>query len=194
MKIFGYLILVVLVVSTSACIQLPGPAPPRQYFVFESIASSTGIYSNKSLTIIVDLVEFPEYLKRPQIVVKRQENIIHFSDNQRWATPLEGQVLSLLTNHLKLLLPQANISISPWHNNRHVDHNLQLSVKKLSGILGHQSAIDIHWQIVDKDGEKRSGHYSDQRSIDSSYADLVRALNRGLEGLSEELAIALAGE
>jgi uncharacterized lipoprotein YmbA len=194
MNIFRYLILAVLVVGISACIQLRGTAPPAQYFVLESIVTSPGIYSGKDLRIGIELVEFPEYLKRPQIVVQRQANIIHFSDNHRWATPLEGQVLSLLTSNLRLLLPQATISISPWHNSRHVDHKLQLSVIKLSGLWGHQSTIDIHWHIVGKNGEKRSGHYIDQRSIDTSYEDLVRALNLGLEGLSKELAIALASE
>jgi len=192
MKIFHYLILMFLMVGSSACIQLGNPPLPSQYFVFEPITENTEHYSSKSLTISVELIEFPEYLKRPQIVVQRQQNIIYFSDSHRWATPLDGQLLSLLSSNVELLLPHATIRVSPWHNNRRVDYNLQLAVKKFSGTLNHQSIIDIRWHIVGQDGEKHSGQYLDQRSIDGSYEGLVRALNHGLEGLSRELAVELA--
>ncbi len=189
MNMLRYLVLMILVAVTTACIQLGGPAPPNQYFILESIAKSTSIFSSNNLVVTIELIEFPEHLKRPQVVVQRQENIIYFSDNQRWATPLEGQILALLTSNLELLLPQATVKISPWHNNRDDDYKLQLAVKKLSGTLGHHSTIDIRWNIVGKDGDKRTGQYLNQRSIGDSYEELVRALNQGLEGLSRELAV-----
>lgn len=192
MRIIYVLVLALLVLSSSSCIQLEGSTVPSRYFVLELMDSSTNFISEKNLTIIIDLADFPEYLKRPQVVAQRQKNMIHFSNSQRWASPLEDQVLHLLTNNLELLLPRATIRISPWHSKHHGDRNLHLSVKKLSGILGQQSHIDIRWQIVGKDGEKRSGQFLDQRSIDNSYEGLVVALNHGLEMLSKKLALELA--
>lgn len=192
MRIFHYLIFLFLLVLTSSCIQLKGSTPPSHFFVLESITNSTDILSDRSLIVAIELVEFPEYLMRSQIVTQRQKTIFHISDIQRWATPLEDQVLNLIANNLKLLLPESTVVISPWQSNRHVDYNLQISVKKLSGILGQETDVDIRWQLADQGGGKYRGHYIDQRPIDDSYESLVKALNRGLEGLSRELATALA--
>jgi uncharacterized lipoprotein YmbA len=191
MKICRYLILTLLVVSTSACIQLGESVVPSQYYVLESMAGNNETYSNKSLTINVEMTEFPEYLKRPQ-VVQHQQNVIYFTDTKRWAAPLEEQVLSLLHSNLELLLPQATIVIRPWQSHRHPDLYLQLSVKKLSGILGFRTDVDIRWQTVDKNGEQRSGQFVDHRTINDSYEDLVGSLNRSLEELSKTLAQELA--
>jgi len=191
MKLCRYMILTLLVISTSACIQLGESIVPSQYYVLEPMTSNTDIYSDKSLVIAIELFDFPEYLKRPQIV-QHQQNMIYFTDTQRWATPLEGQVLSLLTSNLAMLLPQATIIISPWQSNRHVDHKLQISVNKLSGALGQQTDIDIRWYNVDKNGKKHSGQFVDRRPINDSYEEFVRALNRGLDKLSKTLALELA--
>lgn len=191
MNRYRYLILTLLVVSISACIQLGESVVPSQYHILESMSNNSESYSQKDLIIAVELTEFPEYLKRPQIV-QHQQNVIYFTDTKRWATSLERQVLSLLTSNLELLLPRATIFISPWHSSRYVDYYLQLAVKKLSGELGHQTDIDIRWQIVDKHGEQRSGQFVDHRSINDNYEEFVESLNRSLEEWSKSLAQELA--
>ncbi len=193
MKTYRYMILILLMVSTSACIQLGESVVPSQYFVFKSMSYNTDIYSDKRLSIDIELVDFPDYLKRPQVVL-HQDNIISFTDTKRWATPLEGQVLSLITSNLELLLPETSIKVRPWQSNQHVDLNLQIAVKKLSGVLGKQSDIDIRWKIADKHGKQFRGHFVDRRSIDESYEGLVLALNRGLDELSKKLASAFTYE
>ncbi|MBD1399144.1 PqiC family protein [Pelovirga terrestris] len=191
MKIYRYLILTLIVVSMSACIQLGESVVPSQYYVLESMTTTNQSYPDKHVTITVELTEFPDYLKRPQIV-QQQQNVIYFTDTKRWATALEEQLLSLITSNLGLLLPQATIYINPWQSKRHTDHSLQLSVKKLSGVLGQQTDIDIRWKTVDKHGEQRRGKFIDQRPINDSYEEFVGSLNRGLEELSNILAQELA--
>ncbi|MFO7813035.1 MAG: ABC-type transport auxiliary lipoprotein family protein [Pelovirga sp.] len=191
MKIYSYLILTLLVLSTSACIQLGESVVPSQYYVLESMTNNSETYSKENLIISIELTEFPEYLNRPQIV-QHQQNKIYFTDAKRWATPLEGQLLSLLTSNLELLLPQATIFISPWQSNHQADYYLQLSVKRFSGALEYQTDIDIRWHTVDKYGEQRSGQFVDHRPINDSYEEFVRALNSGLEELSKILAQELA--
>ena len=191
MKTSRYLIMILLLLATSACIQLGESVLPSQYYVLETMADNSEIYSSESFTISVELAEFPGYLKRPQIVQHKQ-NVIYFTDTKRWAAPLEEQLLSLLTSNLELLLPQATIFISPWQINRQADHYLQLSVKNLSGVLGYQTDIDIHWQTVNKHGERRSGQFVDRQLINDSYEEFVGSLNRSLDELSKTLAQELA--
>lgn len=192
MRIFLYPILLLLLVLTSSCIQLKGSTPPTHFFVLEPMTNNPDILSDNSLIITIELTEFPEYLKRAQIVTQHQNNIIHISEIQRWANPLEDQVLNLIANNLQLLLPDSTVVIRPWQINRQSDYNLQVSVIKMSGKLGHETDMDIRWQLADQQGGKYRGHYIDQHPIDDSYEGLVKALNRGLEGLSRELARTLA--
>lgn len=192
MNLLKYLLFLLLQVLISACIQLPGAPPPKQFFVLESITNDTDFLSAKKLRVVLELTDFPEHLKRYQIVAQQQANIIHLSDAKRWATPLEDQLLTLLADNLQVLLPEATIVISPWQSDRHADHSLQIAVNKLSGILGQKTDVDIRWQLTSKTGGNSRGYYIDQQPIDKSYEGLVKALNRGLDGLSRELARALA--
>jgi len=89
---YRYMIMTLLVISTSACIQLGESVVPSQYYVLESMSNNTDIYSDKSLVIAIELTDFPDYLKRTQIV-QHQQNVIYFTDIKRWATPLEEQLI-----------------------------------------------------------------------------------------------------
>ena len=191
MMTFRWISLVALILATSACIQLQGSPPTSRYFLLEPMTEVDQIYSDSSLSISVEVVDFPDYLRRSQVVVQQRNNILHFSDSQRWATALEDNIVTVLRSNLELMLPDAVISIGPWQGSRTDDKRLQLSIRKFTGILGERSDVDIRWRITSIDGKRHSGPFVHQHPIDDSYEELIRALNLGLEELSKELAAVL---
>ena len=181
----------ILVLATSACIQLQGSAPVNRYFLLEPMTEADNIYSYDTLSASIEVVDFPDYLRRTQVVVQQRDNILHFSDSQRWATTLEDNIVTVLRSNLEQLIPHATITIGPWQGSRTDDKRLQLSVRKFTGILGQRSDVDIRWRITSIDGKEYSGSFVHQQVIDDSYEDLIRALNLGLEELSKELVTVL---
>lgn len=183
--------LLILVLATSACIQLQGSPPVSHYFFLEPMSDVEESYTETTLTTGIELVDFPDYLRRPQIVVQQEDNILHFSDSQRWATALEENMVTVLRSNVEQMIPGAAVSIGPWQGNQANDYKVLLSVRKFAGILGQHSDVDIRWRIISVAGNKHSGTFIHRHVIGDSYEELIRALNLALETLSKELVTVL---
>lgn len=185
------MLLVILVLATSACIQLQGLPPASRYFLLEPMSDVDKIHVESTLAINIEVVDFPDYLRRPQVVVQQQDNILHFSDSQRWATALEENIAAVLRNNVEQMIPAATVLIGPWHGSQANENMVQLSVRKFTGILGQHSDVDIRWRVIFVAGNELSGTFTHRHAIDDSYEELIRALNLALAKLSKELVTVL---
>jgi uncharacterized lipoprotein YmbA len=186
--------LILLLLLCSSCIQLFDDPQPVRYYLFESLPEGAEIYSSKTLAIDLQLIHFPTYIDRPQVIVRNNDNTIKFSDLDRWAEPLRENILQTLRENLRVILPGAEVSISPWEDSTTNTIKTEIMVNKFSGKLGDHTDIDIGWIIETVDGEIHQGHLTDQQPIGDTYQELVTGLNIGINNFSQQLAKDLARE
>ncbi len=182
-----YLISILLLLCVS-CIQIGSNPQPRNHYLLESMVKAPLIYSSYRSDINIDLIDFPDYLDRLQIVTRNQDNGIDFSDSERWAEPLQDNLARILRENLALMLPNANISVSPWENSSSDAIKVKLVVNKFWGKLNDHSQVDIRWAIDNGKEATTQGHFIDQQPIGSTYQEMVVGLNSGINSLSLELA------
>ncbi len=188
-----YLLSILLLLCTS-CIQIGSDPQPVQYYLLESMTDAPEFSSGETSNIDLELVNFPDYLDRLQIVTRNNNNGIDFSDSARWAEPLQDNMTRILRENIALMLPNANISVSPWENSGNDAVKVKLVVNKFSGKLGDHSQVDIRWTI-DNGGESTiQGHFIDQQPIGDNYHEMIVGLNSGINNLSLELAKKLMGK
>lgn len=188
-----YLISILLLFCTS-CIQIGSNPQPMNHYLLESMPEAVNIYSSKPLNINLDLINFPDYLDRQQIVTRNNNNSIDFSDSERWAEPLQDNLTRTIRENLAMMLPAATISVSPWESSSSDAIKVNLVINKFHGKLGDQTQVDIRWAIDNKSGQTVQNHFIDQQPIGKSYQDLVVGLNTGINNFCLELARELAGE
>ncbi len=184
---------IILILLCTSCIQIGSDPKPMHYYLLESMPVTTSAHSSKTLNIDIELTKFPEYLDKQQIATSTQTNGIAFSETNRWAEPLQDNLMFSVRENLALLLPNANIAVSPWESSDPAAFKLKLLVNKFSGKLGASAKINIRWSI----GNNKSivnGHFTYQQPIGSSYRDLVAELNKGLNQFSSQLAKKLVSE
>jgi len=182
-----YLLSILLLLCTS-CIQIGSDPQPVQYYLLESMTDAPEILSGEALNIDLELVNFPDYLDRLQIVTRNDNNGIDFSDSARWAEPLQDNLARILRENIAQMLPGARISISPWENSSNEAVKVVLVVNKFFGKLGDHSQVDIRWAIDNEDGSTIQGHFIDQQPIGNNYQEMIVGLNSGINNLSLELA------
>lgn len=182
-----YLVSILLLLCTS-CIQIGSDPQPMRHYLLESMVDAPNNYPDKALTIDLKLIDFPAYLDRLQIVTRDQNNGIAFSDSARWAEPLQDNLIRVLRENLTLVLPEVNISVSPWENSSDNVIKVKLVVNKFFGKLDDHSQVDVRWTIVNDRGQTIQGHFIDRQPIGNSYQDLVIGLNNGINHLSQDLA------
>ncbi|MEA3362705.1 MAG: PqiC family protein [Thermodesulfobacteriota bacterium] len=182
-----YLISILLLLCTS-CIQIGSDPQPMQYYLLESMPERPTFSSDNTLNINLELVNFPDYLDRLQIVTRNNNSGIEFSDTERWAEPLQDNLTRILRENLALLLPNSRITVSPWENSIEGARKVKLVINKFFGKLGDRTQIEIRWSINNDRGETIQGHFIDRHPIGNSYQDLVVGLNNGINHLSQNLA------
>lgn len=187
-----YLLFALLLLCT-ACIQIGSDLGPMHYYMLESMPEVDNSYSNKTLTIALELVDFPDYLDRPQIVTRNGNNAIKFTDSERWAEPVQDNLMRIIRENLALTIPAINISVSPWESPSDNATKVKLVVNSFLGKLDGHTTIDIRWVIDNGLDQPIQGHYTDQQPIGNNYQDLVVGLNKGINKFCLELAKKLAG-
>ena len=185
-------LLSILILLCSSCIQIGSDPQPMHYYLLKSIQEAPNTYSGKDLEINIELVNFPDYLDRLQIVTSNHNSAIEFSDSERWAEPLQDNLIRIIRENLALLLPDASLAVSPWENSSNDAIRVKLVVNRFLGKLGEQTQVDIRWSISRNDKQKTQGHFTDQQPIANDYRSLVSGLNTGTNNLSLKLAEELA--
>lgn len=185
-------LLILLLLLCSSCTQIFNDPEPVHYYLLESLPDGTEIISDKSLAIDLQISGFPTYIDRAQVTERNHDNTIKFSYVDRWAEPLQENILQTLRENLTALLPGAKISIGPWENPIARAMKVELRVKRFSGRLGDRTDVDIHWTILQNDETVGEGLLIDQQPIGATYQELVAGLNIGINNLSLELAKQLA--
>ena len=177
-----------LLLLCSACIQIGSDPQPTHYYLLESIASDTDSISRNKFNIDIELTKFPEYLDKQQIATSNTINVIEFSENHRWAEPLQENLIFTIRENITLRLPNANIAVRPWETTGKDAFKIKLLVNKFSGKLGDEAVIDIRWSIVKDDDNTLHGHFIYNHKINPSYKDLIAKLNLGVNQFSNQLA------
>lgn len=185
--------LILLLLLLSSCIQMIGDPEPVNYYLIEGLLEEVNFYSDKGLMIDIQLINFPTYLDRSQIITQKN-NTVKFSEHDRWAEPLQGNLEQVLRENLKILLPNAEITVSPWESSTENAIKTKIMVNKFSGKLDDRTDVDIRWTIEMGNGKISEGHLIDRQPVGDTYQELVAGLNIGINNFSLELAKDLAGE
>ena len=186
-------VLLLLILCTS-CIQIGSDPQQMHYYLLDSNPQTPTILSSKALNINIELTDFPEYLDRLQIVTRNNNNGINLSDSERWAEPLQDNLLRIIRESLALMLPNSSITVSPWENSNDEAIKVKLMINKFLGKLDEKTQIDIRWIIDNGRDQIIQEHFIDQQAIGNSYQDLVVGLNSGINIFSQGLAKKLADQ
>jgi uncharacterized lipoprotein YmbA len=136
-------------------------------------------------------VQLPKYLQRPQIVTRLGPNKVETADFDRWAEPLEDNVLRVLVENLTHLLWDDHIAVFPWIGSREAVYRISVNIARFDGRLGGDVILIADWTIIDKEKsnlllEKRS--VIKEASDQSNYEAMVAAKSRALATLCRDIA------
>ncbi|SEA14619.1 Uncharacterized lipoprotein YmbA [Desulfuromusa kysingii] len=177
----------------SACIQIGSAPQPTNYYLLEPMRDAQEIRLDSNLNIHLELISFPEYLDRYQIVTKGGKNGIVFSDSERWAEPVRDNLMRVIREDLMLLIPNSTITLGPWESSSSSASaiKVKLIVNQFSGELGAYALTDIRWKIRREMEPMSQGHFTDRQDVGENFSDFIVTLNREINNFSSELAMKL---
>lgn len=182
------ILLALLVLLCTACVQLGSDPVPMRYYLLEPTLQSATDYSGNTFNLSIEPIEIPAYLDRPQLVVKNRGNMIAFDDSERWAEPVQNGMSRVIRDNLVRIFPASEISIAPWEARPKEAISLVATVNAFTAAPHGETDIGIYWSLVSRGAVIKQGHFTDRQPVGESYRDMVSGLNKGLERFSRMLA------
>jgi len=185
----------------SACLIALGCSPlaPQpdhsKFFILTPINADVGAASvpgkaSQPLTIGVGPIDFPDYLKHPEVVTLAAPNEIDLANERRWGEPLDKNFTRVLTENLSQLLDTQRIEKYPWPRKTQIDYQVEVDVQRFETSGNGQSQLVARWII--KDPQKSKDLYASRTTasspVDKSDAGASAALSHDLATLSREVA------
>ena len=154
----------------------------------------------EGVMLAIGPVRVREYLSRPEIVTRTQENKIIVHDFHSWGEPLDKNFTAVLGANLSNLLSTDRIVFFPWRRRPNLDYQIVVDVMRFEGDLGGEASLIVHyyiWAVGESEGEERrigiwKSSFSRQTK-DDSYQALVSAMSELVGDFSREVAEKIKG-
>lgn len=185
----------------ATCIAVAGCSPlaPRpdssKYFILTPLAGDVSTPAQVSptadsqLTIGLGPIDFPDYLRRLEVVTRAAPNQIYISEEQHWAEPLDKNFARVLSEDLARLLKTQKIEKYPWPHRTQPDYQIAVDVQRFETGTDSQSQLVVRWII--KDGNSKDLYASEtiaSTPVASGDAGDSAALSSDLATLSQAIA------
>jgi uncharacterized protein len=139
----------------------------------------------------VEQANVPEYLDRPEIVVRTSDNTLELNQGDRWGQRLQGDVTRVIAENLRGLLPSDNVFVLPLRRREPVAMTVAVDITSFERDASGNAVLNAYWTVLDGQTEaERAGaraRYTEPVEGEGVEA-IVAAMNRTLAALSRDIA------
>ena len=196
---FAVFVLGLSLIVSAGCLNLgEGTQETTRYYVLSPLSISelkTEVLDDtKSVAIGLGPVTFPEYLNRPQVVVRGGRNQLQIAEFARWAEPLGENFSRVLAENLSSLLATNHITLYGSKRSMPTKYQVTVDVILFDGTPGGNASLVARWTVLGDDRarvlQKKKSSFSEPTD-GQSYEALVSAESRLVTALSREIAAAI---
>lgn len=148
------------------------------------------IADTDSVVLGVGPVAIPDYLDRPQIVMRTSGNAIKFSESARWAGSLADDTCRVLEEHLDGMLSDKGVAVVSWQRGVPNDYRVAVQVTRFDITEGTGVVLKAQWVIYAGNGKQvLLLRDSDIRVPlrDAGIDSAVESMGRALSAMSREI-------
>jgi len=139
-------------------------------------------------------VKIPEYLNRPQIVTRSTSSNLQFADFDRWAEPLDKNIMRVVADNLSTLVPSERVFVFPWPKSMPAQYQVTIEIVHLEKAPDGKIMLDAGWNILGDGGEKLIVTKRSRLTVpveSAGFEGIASAESRAVEELSREIAAAV---
>lgn len=166
-----------------------------QEYVLESAASAdaapaAGVPADP--IIGVGPIDVPGYLRRPEIVSRRENGALETRAGERWGEDLASGVARALATALASRIPSNRVYVRPFPAAVRPDAVVGLQVLRFGPLAGGPVELDVQW-MLDADGTTFAPQRFALREpvAEDTTAGRVAAMSRALDALAARVATQL---
>ena len=153
-------------------------------------ASAAPAGTSPNLAVVVGPVSIPAVVDLPQMVVSSGSNQVTIDEYNRWASPLQNNISSVVAENLVVILGTPRVSLFQQSLNADADYRVAIEVQRFESAPGDAATLNAIWIVRrTKDGKAVTGRTTVRQAVeDKSYGALAAAHSQALSRMSEDIA------
>ncbi|MDP3839808.1 MAG: PqiC family protein, partial [Methylococcales bacterium] len=163
--------------------------PPTQFYQLEATSPPpvTSTTTAKKMLIGIGPLSLPALVDRKQIVTRGANNAIQLAEFHQWATPLQDNVLNVLSKNIAAQHSNAIVRSYPWSVYGEMNYRVIIDISRFDSQLGKSANLEASWAIMSEKNHTiiSNGQTNiEQHMNDASYNSAVSTLNKLLDTFS----------
>ena len=90
-------------------------------------------------------IHLPGYLDQDQVVTRMSQNRVTLSETDRWAEPLENNIVQVLAQNLSMLLQTDQVILHPWPAQQRPTYQLEIDVLSFETDTAGTAHLAARW-------------------------------------------------
>jgi len=165
-------------------------SPTSNLYTLSPTAAAVATEAACGCSVVVGPVSIPAIDNVPQIVVNTGQNQVRLDEFNRWASPLQNNIVRVVAENLVTLLGTPQITLFQEALNADSEYHVAIEVQSFESTLGEAATLNAVWMVRrTKDGKTQTGRTSVREPLaQKGYAALISAHNRAMLQLSQDIA------
>jgi uncharacterized protein len=190
---FGFLGigLMIMILSLAGC----GTSPPAKFYTLSSMniqkpAEQLGSLE-KYVPVAIGPVEIPDYLDRPEVVIRAEQNQLILSEFDLWGGALKSDINRVLIENISSLLAGDSIPVVTWKAAMTDAYRVPVVIHRFDASPNGNIILKSRWAVIEKEGKNFEFFRESDFTLPvkgGSYSALVSAMSEALGELSKEIA------
>lgn len=167
--------------------------PPSRFYTLSPLgdlkAEQQSTLVGHGIYIAIGPVEIPDYLDRPNIMIRTSRNELTLSEFDRWAGSLKEDIARVLSENLSKLMAPDKISVVEWGWGVNYDYRVAVDIKQFDVMPEGNVLLNAEWALVGKNGPRiilRRERVTDPVG-GQTYEAKISSMSRALETLSRNI-------
>lgn len=186
--------------AMAAIVLLAGPcacetSPPARHYALSEPAA-TSVPKTGAAVVVFGPFSVPQYLQRPQIVVRDADHQLQLAEFDRWAEAPQEALVPWLAGEVDRQLASAVVVAFPTIGHSNAPYQVRGAIAQWDADANGEAVLVVQWDGVTEAGKTllplRTSRYVAQIARRDNYGDIVRALNQTLADFAKDVAGALA--
>jgi uncharacterized lipoprotein YmbA len=178
----------------AGCALLAPQRDPSRFYLLTPVAEGEPARAGRALTLGVGPIHLPEYLDRPEVVIRTGPNTVKLSPTDRWAEAVKSGFRRVFADNLGRLVATERVLSFPWYRNARIDYQVHATVQRFDTDESGTATLVVRWGIKGPRGEEflsvRETRYESAGTGPDPGAD-AGALSETLASFSRDVAKAL---
>ncbi|MBK7977372.1 MAG: membrane integrity-associated transporter subunit PqiC [Deltaproteobacteria bacterium] len=119
---------------------------PTRFFVLASATDATRVGTlDPSRTVGLGPIEIPNYLQRPELIVRESATELRPSTFDRWSEPLDKGLARVLAQNLSYQLGIDRVTLFPWYSNQEPTFQVRIDFLSFEPVASREVRVVARW-------------------------------------------------